>query len=49
MNAQPVRRSRTTTAIPRWVKVFALIFVSMLLLFALLHLDGSGFEHIPAR
>jgi hypothetical protein len=35
----------TPDAIPRWVKIFALVFASLLALFALLHLTGRGFEH----
>ena len=41
----PDRRStpRTSPSTPRWVKVFVLIAIILVLLFVLLHLTGNGF------
>lgn len=39
---------KDTVAVPRWVKVFALVFVLLLALFALAHLTDQGFQHEPA-
>ena len=39
-----VRSDRgSTTATPRWVKVFVIIFIVLVLLFVILHLTGHGF------
>ena len=45
-NSAPARRK--TDTIPRWVKTFALVFASLIVLFALAHLTGEGFRHGPA-
>jgi hypothetical protein len=34
---------RTNTGIPRWVKVFVIVFIALALLFVILHLTGNGF------
>jgi hypothetical protein len=33
----------STTRVPRWVKVFVIIFIALVLLFVALHLTGNGF------
>ncbi len=36
------------TRAPRWVKVFGIIFLVLVLLFVILHLTGGGFrDHTP--
>lgn len=42
---RPDRRSLTSTppSTPRWVKVFGLIFIILVLLVVILHLAGLGF------
>jgi hypothetical protein len=40
---------RSTTGIPRWVKVFAIIAGVLVLLFVILQLTGIGGEHGPGR
>ena len=43
---RPDRRS--TTGTPRWVKVFGIIALVLVLLFAILHLTGRGLgSHTP--
>lgn len=38
----------STTSTPRWVKVFGIIVIVLLLLFVILHLTGGGFSgHRP--
>jgi len=34
----------TTTSMPRWVKVFGIISIVLLVLFVLLHVLGGGFR-----
>jgi hypothetical protein len=34
---------RPNTVVPRWVKVFVIIFIALVLLFVVLHLTGNGF------
>jgi hypothetical protein len=41
-------RGVQSNKVPRWVKVFALVFASLLTVFALLHLTDRGFRHGPA-
>jgi hypothetical protein len=43
----PGRRSTAST--PRWVKVFGITAISLLLLFAVIVLTGIGGEHGPGR
>ena len=45
----PVRPSRRSPpGVPRWVKVFAIIVIVLVLLFVILHLAGGGFRgHTP--
>jgi hypothetical protein len=31
---------------PRWVKVFGIIFIILVLVFAILHLTGNGLGHL---
>ena len=38
--AKPDRRSPTST--PRWVKVFGIIFIVLVMLFVALHLTGNS-------
>ena len=41
--------SSDTGSTPRWVKVFGIIFIVLVLLFAILHLSGGGFGgHTPS-
>jgi hypothetical protein len=46
---KPDRGSPPST--PRWVKVFVITFIALVLLFVILHLTGNGFggpmSHIP--
>ena len=37
-----------TTGTPRWVKVFGIIFIVLILLFVIMHLFGGG-NHGPGR
>ena len=40
---------RSTPGTPRWVKVFGIIIVGLVLLFAVLHLTGHGpMNHMPS-
>ena len=39
-------RDPTPAAMPRWVKVFGIVAVALLLLFVLLHLTGLNPGHI---
>ena len=38
--------SRLTTGAPRWVKVFGIIAIALVLLFVVLHLMGHGMNHM---
>jgi hypothetical protein len=39
---------RSTTGTPRWVKVFGIVIVALILVFAVLHFAGHGFGgHAP--
>ena len=40
---------RKTHAVPRWVKIFALTFACLFVLFALVHLTGEGLRHGPSE
>jgi hypothetical protein len=39
--ARPDRRS--LAGVPRWVKVFVIVFIALVVLFVILHLTGNGF------
>jgi hypothetical protein len=41
IHVKPDRRS--IRSIPRWVKLFVIIFIILTLLFVILHLTGNGF------
>ena len=44
-HVRPIRGSPAST--PRWVKVFVIIFIVLVLLFVILHLTGNGFgDHL---
>jgi hypothetical protein len=39
-----VRHKRgSTTPVPRWEKVFVIVFIALAVLFVILHLTGNGF------
>ena len=38
-----ITMSQTPPNVPRWVKVFGIIFIVLVLLFVILHLMGLGF------
>ena len=38
--------SRLSTGAPRWVKVFGIIAIVLVLLFVVLHLSGHGMNHM---
>jgi hypothetical protein len=40
--------SEKRNRVPRWVKLFAVIFATLLALFAFLHLADERFQHGPA-
>jgi hypothetical protein len=42
-NSAPAHRKTDST--PRWVKMFAFVFASLIALFALAHLTGADLRH----